>query len=263
MLGLAKIGLETKIPPVFEQHRAYARELIKRIAEIYGERSKTPYFETSLDRYEQYLAIAQELDSDARVLEVGSAPGHVSVGLFLLGFQLSCLNLNELYRAYYPSAEWIERLRVVEHDFEKAPLPYEDESFDAVFFTEVLEHIAIKPVIEVLRDIRRVCRPGGTLVLSTPNVNNVSNIAALLNGANIFWAPEMFYGSLDRHNREFTPGEVCEAISAAGFTIRWSYGFNCQSNWRTEGADFAYRVIGEVGDNHPLLRNTVMIVARA
>lgn len=263
LLALATVDLELNVPRIFDQHRSEARDLIQRVAEIYGEGAKTPYFETSLLRYEEYFSIAKELRSDAQVLEIGSAPGHVSVGLSLLGFDLTCLNLNELYRPMYPSEVWFERLNVLEHDFEKDPLPFEDHSFDVVFFTEVLEHIAIKPVEAVLRDIKRVCRPGGALILSTPNVNNVSNLVALLHGDNVFWRPEIFYGSLDRHNREFTPTEVSEAVSAAAFAIEHRYGFNCHSKWRADGADFAYRAIAEIGDKHPLLRNTIMLVARA
>jgi len=149
----------------------------------------------------------------------------------------------------------------MEHDFERAPLPFEDGSFDVLYFTEVLEHVAIKPVVEVLRDMRRCARPGATLVLSTPNVNNISNVFALLNGQNIFWRPEIFYGSLDRHNREFTPEEVREALLAAGFTIDHFYGFNCHSNWRGGGIDEAYQVVSELGEDQPLLLNTIMAIA--
>jgi 2-polyprenyl-3-methyl-5-hydroxy-6-metoxy-1,4-benzoquinol methylase len=231
------------------------------VQRIYGAAAQSDYFNTSKLRYEQYFAIASELQPGARVLEIGSSPGHVSVGLTLMGFKMTCLNRDALYRAGYPSAEWLERLNIVEHDFEKAPLPFADGSFDVVFFTEVLEHIAIKPVIEVLRDIRRCARPGATLVLSTPNVNNISNIFALLRGQNIFWRPEMFYGSLDRHNREYTPAEVKEAIEEAGFIIKHMYGFNCHSNWRGGGIEQAHRAVGEIGDAHALLRNTIMAIA--
>ncbi len=262
-LNLATVRLDTTTPPRYAQHMTAARGLIEEVARIYGAAALTDYFATSRLRYEHYFSVAMGLDRSARVLEIGSAPGHVSVGLSLLGFDLTCLNLNALYRAAYPSEEWLARLRVIEHDFERSPLPFADGSFDVVFFTEVLEHVAIKPAVDVLRDIRRVCRPGATLVMSTPNVNNISNVMALLQGANIFWRPEMFYGSLDRHNREFTPDEVSEVVSAAGFAITDQYGFNCHSNWRAGGASFAYRAIAVCGDEHPLLRNTVMVVAAA
>jgi 2-polyprenyl-3-methyl-5-hydroxy-6-metoxy-1,4-benzoquinol methylase len=261
-LEVAEIDLATTIPARVEHFREMAREVIAEVEMIYGPAADSDYFKTSKLRYEQYLAIACDLPPGARILEIGSAPGHVSVGLMLMGFKMTCVNLNALYRAGYPSQDWLQRLNVVEHDFEKSPLPFEDQSFDALFFTEVLEHIAVKPVIEVLRDIRRCGKPGATLVLSTPNVNNLSNVFALLKGQNIFWRPEMFYGSLDRHNREYTPGEVKEALLAAGFTIEHMYGFNCHSNWRAGGNEQTYRAVAELGDSHSLLRNTIMAIAR-
>ncbi len=47
------------------------------------------------------------------------------------------------------------------------PLPFADESFDLVWCTEVLEHIVNPPV--TLAEINRVLKPGGQLLLSTPN----------------------------------------------------------------------------------------------
>ena len=82
-----------------------------------------------------------------------------------------------------------------------------------------------------------------------------------MKGKNIFWGKEMFYGSLDRHNREFTPEEVYSIVKDAGFKNIRMYGFNCDSNWRGDGAEFAYKVIERYGDNHPLLRNTIMVYA--
>jgi 2-polyprenyl-3-methyl-5-hydroxy-6-metoxy-1,4-benzoquinol methylase len=262
-LAAAEIDLSTTVPVRIERHREKARGVIAEVERIYGAAAESDYFKTSKLRYEQYFAIASDLEPGARVLEIGSSPGHVSVGLMLMGFQMTCLNRDALYRGGYPSPDWLQRLNVVEHDFEKTPLPFADQSFDIVFFTEVLEHVAIKPVIEVLRDIRRCAKPGATLVLSTPNVNNLSNVFALLKGQNIFWRPEMFYGSLDRHNREYSPEEVKDALVAAGFTIEQFYGFNCHSNWRAGGIEQAYRAVAELGDNHSLLRNTIMAIARA
>ncbi len=46
-------------------------------------------------------------------------------------------------------------------------LPFADASFGAVMLTEVLEHT--RDDRQTLREIARVCRPGGTLLLSTPH----------------------------------------------------------------------------------------------
>jgi SAM-dependent methyltransferase len=46
-------------------------------------------------------------------------------------------------------------------------LPLEDNSFESVLFLDVLEHVSDQQV--VMREIRRVLKPGGTLILSVPH----------------------------------------------------------------------------------------------
>jgi SAM-dependent methyltransferase len=63
----------------------------------------------------------------------------------------------------------LDGIRLVHHDFERDPsLPFESDFFDAVTMLAVFEHIEPAPLAELLREIRRVLRPGGTLVLTTP-----------------------------------------------------------------------------------------------
>lgn len=54
-------------------------------------------------------------------------------------------------------------------DLIKDNLPYPDDFFDAIVFTEVLEHIPRSPY-EILHEIKRILKPGGTLLISVPNL---------------------------------------------------------------------------------------------
>lgn len=52
-------------------------------------------------------------------------------------------------------------------------LPYQDSTFDLVTCTEVIEHL--EHYRFTLREMYRVLKPGGTLVLSTPNILNLKS----------------------------------------------------------------------------------------
>lgn len=48
------------------------------------------------------------------------------------------------------------------------PLPWSDQTFDAVFSTEGIEHL--ENHFSFLREVHRILKPGGLLVLTTPNI---------------------------------------------------------------------------------------------
>jgi 2-polyprenyl-3-methyl-5-hydroxy-6-metoxy-1,4-benzoquinol methylase len=257
-----RMNLSTKIPLEILAKLPLASSITEQVKKIIGDKTHGGYFDSSVERYNQYFSIAAAfLAKGATILDIGNAPGHVGIGLHLLGMNVQGLNLNDCWHSTYPSPEWLKTFNVISHDIEANGLPFDDNMFDAILFTEVLEHIAIKNPVDILSDMRRVLKSGGLLILSTPNVCNISNISALMNGENIFWPKEMFYGSLDRHNREYTPDEVAEVVLKAGFGENQMYGFNCSSNWRQGGADFANKIIRLYGDNLSWLRNTIMLYA--
>ncbi len=61
------------------------------------------------------------------------------------------------------------------------PMPFADASCDCVTLQEVIEHL--EDIRAVLREVRRVLRPGGVFVMTTPNRSNLnSRVKYLLTG---------------------------------------------------------------------------------
>jgi len=102
-------------------------------------------------------------------------------------------------------------------NIEEERFPFEDGEFDVVFFCEILEHLLNDPQA-VLLEIKRVLRPGGHLILTTPNVNRLENVARMVAGTNIY-DPYSGYGPYGRHNREYNKHELALLLSRMGFDV--------------------------------------------
>ena len=84
-------------------------------------------------------------------------------------------------------------------------LPFEDETFDVVVAGELLEHV--RDPAALVREARRVLRPGGTFVGSVPNGFRLKNRLRFLAGR---WPEED-----PTHLHLFSPDDVCALL--AGF----------------------------------------------
>jgi len=246
------------LPAAIAEHMPNALTVVEQVEGELGNGTHGAYFESSKNRYAHYFsAIMATVPPNALILDIGNAPGHVAIGCNLMGHRVKGVNLNAEWRSTYPEERWLKEFDVLEHDIERSPLPFLNDTFDAILFTEVLEHIAITHPKSIANEIQRVLKPGGVLIFSTPNVCNISNIYALFHGHNIFWPMDIFYGSMDRHNREYTPQEVLDLLGRSGLEQVNLWGLNDYSNWRSGGAEFATQFISKYGDGHPLCKNTV------
>lgn len=89
-----------------------------------------------------------------RALDVGAREGHQTRWLRTRGYDVTSIDLTS-------SFEGCLAVDVNEG------LPFEDDSFDLLWCSEVLEHL--KEPARAFDEFRRVVRPGGEIVLTTPN----------------------------------------------------------------------------------------------
>jgi SAM-dependent methyltransferase len=104
---------------------------------------------------------------------------------------------------------------------EEEAFPFETDSFAVVLFCEILEHLLMDP-LATLREAHRVLRPGGLLVVTTPNVARIDNVMAMVHGANLY-DPYSGFGPYGRHNREYTRHELHRILEFAGFEVETSH----------------------------------------
>lgn len=102
-------------------------------------------------------------------------------------------------------------------NIEDGAFPYTAGEFDVIIFAEIIEHLLMDPC-KVLREIKRVLKPGGTLVITTPNVARLENVARLIAGENIY-DPYSGYGPYGRHNREYNRHELVSLCEYEGYEV--------------------------------------------
>jgi SAM-dependent methyltransferase len=108
-------------------------------------------------------------------------------------------------------------------DAEKDVFPYPDGYFATVLCCELFEHLSVDPMF-MMAEVNRILRPGGHLVLTTPNLASLRAISAILQGYNPGLFPQYIRpddeGKIDpRHSREYTPFEIRLLLRDAGFEV--------------------------------------------
>ncbi len=187
------------------------------------------YLDTHRSRLVRTLEITPPGGPGDRVLEMGAYLQVTPALRDKLGY-------GEVRGCYYGPAGRIDHRTVVsaeggtftceiDHfDAEKDRFPYPDEHFSTVLCCELIEHLFEDPM-HMMSEINRILKPGGHLVLTTPNVAALRGISAILLG----YHPGFFHayikpagdsGEVDaRHNREYTPREIHRLLDTSGFAV--------------------------------------------
>jgi ubiquinone/menaquinone biosynthesis C-methylase UbiE len=115
-------------------------------------------------RYIQFFKYFRR--DDKKILDIGCNTGRGGMTLNGLspGLELTGLDIIEDRMRRIPAGIY-ERLLLGPADRIDAP----DNSFDVAVAGEVIEHIDPTDVSNVLKELKRVLRPGGKLLLTTPN----------------------------------------------------------------------------------------------
>jgi len=133
--------------------------------EIYGERFNPGYAYAYAARRETTLGLLRAVVAPgARILDVAAAQGNFTLALAELGYRVTWNDLRSDLADYVRLKH--ERGEVTYAPGNAFELGFREE-FDAVLIAEVIEHVAHPD--EFLRQAAAMVRPGGAVILSTPN----------------------------------------------------------------------------------------------
>ncbi len=155
-------------------------------------------------RSRQANSLIPESARKGRVLDIGCG----SHPLFLLNTRFA-----ERYGLdRVPSNDFNEQgITLINHDIEMKRLPFEDDFFDVVTMLAVFEHLETPMLRSILTEIRRVLRPGGSYVMTTP-AHWTGGILQLMARLKLVSNVE-----IDEHKGTYSHQQIASFLAAAGF----------------------------------------------
>ena len=112
--------------------------------------------------YDTVLGIVKDRPRGT-ILDIPAGEGALAERLAGIGFDVRCCDL-------YPEIFKLEGVEIRQGDL-SGVLPYEDASFDDIVCVEGLEHI--ENPHQAIREFARLIKPGGSVIVSVPNIMNI------------------------------------------------------------------------------------------
>lgn len=143
-------------------------------------------------------------------------------------------------------------------DLNQSPLPFENDSFDLIFAGEVIEHLV--DTDGFVRELHRCVRPGGAVIITTPNLVSFENRVRVLLGIYPIWLNYNLSGS--GHVRGYTPRILRKQLQEHGFRVVAQKG-----NWvpfvpQRFIDDVRMPSLSVTGDMFPNLSMDIIMMAR-
>lgn len=178
-----------------------------------------------------YATIAGITLPQAPILEIGTGFGILAAGLGAIAggavFGAEHPTRNYLFNPGYRLFLKKYGVRIIANDLTEG-LPFVDCSISQIYLCDVIEHLFVPDAVRLLSEIARVLPVGGELILSTPNINRLSNLFRFFRGHSIN-PPQLIKscGNTHGHVHEYAPNEISALLADAGLQpVRVLFGLN-------------------------------------
>ena len=182
-----------------------------------------PQFYFSYQQGDAVLAqIKPIIGASAAVLDYGCGPGHFLTKLLDAGFRVTGADLS--LETMGPARDKGAGRQGFDGIFTIADLIARGQKFDAVFLLEVVEHLSDGHLAATLENARHLLAPGGKLIVTTPNEENLSDSMVYCPVSNLVfhrwqhmrsWSKETLAASLRRHGFSSLDIQTCTFESIA------------------------------------------------
>jgi SAM-dependent methyltransferase len=181
---------------------------------------------------------------DGKVLDYGCGPGYlldhlVAAGVNCYGADVSEQSVRRANARIPPAPRWQGAVTIV-----AGRTPFDDGFFDVVTCIETLEHVPEDLLAGLLAEVRRVLRPGGVALFTTPHAENLDDSLAFCP-----FCDSEFHRY--QHLRSFTADTLTSLLQQHGFTPVFATNLDfrdlappaSQPNWKSWTAGLVYRSI--------------------
>lgn len=181
-----------------------------------GFHERDGYYTISRDRYFLTLGYLADvgLPQPPKILDVGG--GQMAIlAAKLLGADATIGDISDDYRA---PADKAGCAFAVCNLLEDDPPAFKG-AFDMVVLAEVVEHLPMPPYL-ILQKVRSWIKPGGALLVTTPNLFRLRNLARMIRGRDLFDTFMLPRNDVSLgHQTEYSAKHLGWHIREAGFTL--------------------------------------------
>jgi len=188
------------------------------------------------ERDYMHMVIKSVLDyvpnRDARIMDLGSGVGILSIALRLLGYKVDGVEKYVFSDKESPmyKVDDVEKLKKVWQDYEFNVSEFDvaggipdsfNEKYEVVINTAVIEHVKNPKLF--LNSIYKLLKPKGVVITMTPNLTVLHQRLRFALGRSVFWDIKEFFDLGEKgftgHWREYTKAELIKMHEWSGFSV--------------------------------------------
>lgn len=234
------------------------------------------YLRFHKNRFEHFMMYLEKFEATfpskkkIRVLEIGSHYLHTSVLLASKGYQVDCMDVKEFWDMDFVQ----ERAKkyglnpIVQNDLSRlAANPDQEDAYDLIVFTEIMEHITFNP-IEFWKNLYKMLAIGGVIYISTPNafalpnyVRNLKNLF-LLKSIGITVDDVLSKVTYGHHWKEYSAGEVRRYFKAMSDDFDITINPYSYKDYDLKSPFLMFKLLSKLGNLTKIFADELQVIVR-